>query len=338
MKRILSRIVGTTILVALAFLIGTLSYSWVVLHQPFDRSGETVRCEIPAGISVDQIHEQMVQKGLIHSRVPWVIYVRLSGKDRSIKSGLYDLSTSMSPVTILDNLVRGVGVLSVVTIPEGWTAATTFGRLAARLKIPEGQFFDLAADISWRKSLNLPETGLEGYLYPETYQFARGVTARTVLETLLEAARRSATPEEIQTASALDLSWHQLITLASIIEAEARIPSERSRIAAVYHNRLAAGWLLQADPTVAYASGVNGSDLTHRELAIDSPYNTYVYKGLPPGPICSPGADCIRAALNPDASCRDFYFVARGDGSHIFSRTLAEHNRARIQVARGKED
>jgi len=137
-------------------------------------------------------------------------------------------------------------------------------------------------------------------------------------------------------AAELGMSLHDVLTLASIIELEAAVPEERERIAAVYHNRLRQGLLLQADPTAAYAAGVPGQRLSQRDLALDSPFNTYVHPGLPPGPICSPGLASIDAALWPLIGCGDLYFVARGDGTHVFSRTLEQHNRARAELDRAR--
>jgi peptidoglycan lytic transglycosylase G len=329
-----ARILLTLLVIVLSCLVGLVAYHWVILYQPANLGGAPVRCEIPPGANVDQVHRLLIEYKVIRPGTLWTYWVRLRGEDRKIQAGRYDLSPAMSPVAILSTLIQGRGVLSAVTIPEGWAQTATFERLSAELEIPFSDFEIVANDQSWLKTMQIPASGLEGYLYPETYHFASGLSARTILETMINLGREQASPVALAAANELGLNWHQTLTLASIIEAEAARPEERAQIAAVYHNRLRAGWLLQADPTVAFAAGVNGTQLTRRDLALDSPYNTYVYKGLPPGPICSPGAECIAAALAPLPDCGDYYFVARGDGSHIFSRTLSEHNRAKRQVER----
>jgi UPF0755 protein len=183
-----------------------------------------------------------------------------------------------------------------------------------------------------RRRREIPAPSLEGYLFPDTYRVPWGAGAPDIVRQMLSRTDE-AFAAYLDRCAAMGWTPHEVLTMASIIEAEARVGEERSLISAVYHNRLRRGMRLEADPTVAYAMGGYRGRLLYRDLEIDSPYNTYRNGGLPPGPICSPGAASIRAALYPDPDSDALYFVARGDGSHVFSRTLEEHERA-VRAAR----
>jgi UPF0755 protein len=229
-----------------------------------------------------------------------------------------------------------------VTIPEGWRAEEIAKYLEARGVVDGSAFLDAVAGRDPAIDLPLPEgaSSFEGYLFPDTYDFGREPTPRSVLKTFLQDFDRRVTDATFAKADARGLSEHELLTLASIVEREATEPEERAEIAAVFRNRMAQGMPLQADPTVQYARVPFGTlsadafwptDLTRDDLQIRSPYNTYQVKGLPPAPICNPGVAAIRAAAEP--SDRPWlYFVAKGDGSHLFARTLDEHNQNVAQV------
>jgi UPF0755 protein len=214
-------------------------------------------------------------------------------------------------------------------LPEGITQRQALDRLAEGLSIPLGDLEAAASDTAWLRQMGVPGPSLEGYVFPETYFFDRGTAARRALERMVQTgAARFDAPRRARAAQ-LGMTRHQVLTLASIVEAESAIPEERRRVSAVYHNRLRLGWPLQADPTVAYAVEKIGSQLSTLDLQAQSAFNTYLNAGLPPGPICSPGMVSIDAALWPLEACGDLYFVARGDGAHIFSQTLEQHNAAR---------
>jgi len=323
------RIFGAILTIGILFLATMFVYGWWVLHRPLDPAGERSFVEIQSGESLESIRTRLVSEEIISPQAAWVHWARLMGKDRFVKSGRYELSAAMSPVQILSVMVRGDVVLEQVTIPEGWIAENIIRRLSADLDIPIANFESAIGDTAWLSSHGISYQAIEGYLFQETYLFARGISAEEILTEMVELGRSRATPSYRGRAAELGLSWHNVLTLASIVEAETAVPEERSRISAVYHNRLRKGWLMQADPTVAYAAGRTGEVLTSKDLEVDSPYNTYIYKGLPPGPICSPGGRSIEAALYPVEGCLDMYFVARGDGAHTFSRTLIQHNEAR---------
>jgi UPF0755 protein len=227
---------------------------------------------------------------------------------------------------VLDEFEKGQVTLVSWTVPEGLTKVAIaelwetggFGTAAA--------FREAFETTSLLEKYGLEDKTVEGYLFPNTYKFAKGTTAEKVVEMMLAEFKERWIEAFDEEASNLERTQHEIVTLASIIEKEAQSKSERPRISSVFHNRLKRGWRLQADPTVLYALENPERLLTKADLDVDSPYNTYVYKGLPPGPIASPGIDSIIAALRPEETAY-LYFVAVGDGKHHFSKTLSEHNR-----------
>jgi UPF0755 protein len=301
-------------------------YAVLLLHRPLAPDSSAQRFRVAAGDPFATIRAHLVAARLVSPRAPLALWARVSGRDRHVRAGTYELSASRSPLEILRAFVAGEVLQIRITVPEGLTCEQSYALLAEPLGVSIDSLRAVAANAAWLDSLGLPRTGLEGYLFPETYLFEPGTSARAVLRipvatclAHLDAVRRARAAE-------LGLSMHAALTLASIIEAESPDSLERRRISAVYHNRLRMGWRLEADPTVAYALGRPGEPLTHVGLAIESPYNTYRRPGLPPGPICNPGLVSLDAALWPLDGCQDLFFVARGDGTHAFSRTLAEHN------------
>ena len=239
----------------------------------------------------------------------------------------------MSLREIIHQLEAGKIVHRHFVVPEGLTVAQI-----AQLFEDEGfgtseSFSRAARDSQWRKRYGIEGNSLEGYLFPNTYKLVDGIPAANVVKMMLDEFNRHWTRERTKEAKSLDFSPQEIITLASIIEREAKIADERPLIAAVFHNRLKRGWKLDADPTVLYALGNPRRALTKKDLKFDSLYNTYVYRGLPPAPICNPGLASIMAALRP-AESSYLYFVAIGDGKHHFSNTLAEHNRVIRRIRR----
>lgn len=306
----------------------------LLLVLPGSDDAAPVRFCIAPGERFAAVSERLAACNLIPALAPLALWARLTGSDRQIQAGCYDLSPAASPLEVLATLCQGRVVLARVTLPEGLTAWQTLEVCAGELDVPHAELQACARDEAWLARQRLPETGVEGYLFPETYHFAPGVGAVEVLDALVgEFWRRF---DMRRQARAVEIGWSvaRVVTLASIIEAEVTDPAERRRVAAVYHNRLAAGWRLEADPTVAYAVRRPGRRLTRADLAVDSPYNTYRHYGLPPGPICSPGLASLDAALWPLENCRDRFFVARGDGTHVFSSTLEAHRRAVREMRR----
>jgi UPF0755 protein len=266
------------------------------------------------------------------------LYVRVKKADSQVKAGTYELPRGAGWSRSLEALVSGRVVTVAVTIPEGWTISQIAGRLAPIAGIPEDSVAQRLLDPALAESLKVPGPNLEGYLFPETYRFAQAVSAETIAAEMVDRYREIWTPERLAALDSLGMTERELVTLASIIQSEARWEDEMPLIAAVFHNRLRRPMRLQADPTVQYALESRQSRLlySHIDSVADNPYNTYTHDGLPPGPIGSPGISAIDAALKP-ASVPYLYFVAGDDGRHEFSRTLREHNRA-IQRLRGPRD
>jgi len=297
--------------------------------------GETVRVRVPGGSGVGAVADTLADRGLIGWPLGFRLYVRYRGADRSIKPGTYDLERGASWGALIDRLTGGDVVTHRFTIPEAWTAAQIAERVAALLDIPVDSVLTIVHDTASATRYDVPGPTLEGYLYPATYRVPDGATLEQVLRTMVSTYHRAWSSGLRARADSVGMSEREVVTLASIVEAEARVWTERDTIAAVYRNRLDRRMRLQADPTVQYALGERQSRLlyAHIDEVADHPYNTYRIDGLPPGPIGSPSRDAIVATLYP-ADVDFIFFVARPDGTHIFTRTLAQHNAARREVRR----
>jgi UPF0755 protein len=291
------------------------------------------RVVIPAGVTFRAAADSLAAKQVIRFPRLFAMYASATGRDRSMRAGTYQFSASQSWGELLDALAAGRGLMHIVTIPEGWNLARITAQLARALEVPPESLAAAVSDTALRRRLNVPTPTIEGYLFPDTYAFAPGTTARQAVQAMVERFEAVWKPEWDARGRSLAMSRHDLLTLAAIIETEARVPEERPVISAVYHNRLKAGMRLQADPTVQYALGRHVERVLFKDLEIDSRYNTYKYAGLPPGPIASPGAPSMDAAANP-ANVPWLYFVAHPDGHHEFRRTFREHAEAIRQVRR----
>jgi len=289
---------------------------------------------IAPGQNTVQIGEQLASLGLVRSATVFRLWVRLTGAAGSLRAGEYDFTRGMSIPGIVAKMTRGEVKLHSVTIPEGYSVAQIQALLVARGFADPTRLAAalLAAGINGLVPAEfaaarpaLVKQPLEGYLFPDTYMLYRGVTEAEILRAMVGRFKAAVTPAMRERAAELGMTLNEVLTLASIIEKEARLAEERAIISGVFHSRLKLSMALQTDPTVRYAMKNPDAPITSRELAIDSPYNTYRYAGLPPGPICSPGLASIHAALYPD-DVPYLYFVAKLDGSHAFARTLAEHN------------
>jgi len=232
---------------------------------------------------------------------------------------------------VLDALRGGKGIVHVVTIPEGFSIAQIAPLLVSKLKQPMDSIDAAVRDTALLHRLDIPTPTLEGYLFPDTYIFPDGASARAAVEAMVRRFEQIWKPEWTARLDTIHLSRNDVMALASIVETEAKLGPERPLIAAVYLNRLRTGMLLQADPTVQYALGKHVARVFYKDLEVDSPYNTYKYKGLPPGPIASPGKLSIEAALYP-ANTPFVYFVAFPDGHHEFRTDLAGHEQAKLEA------
>jgi UPF0755 protein len=282
---------------------------------------------IPEGSTYQQVATLLKREHLIRSRWAFLLLGKTHEIDRRIRPGEYELDGSMRPKEILGKLLAGRVILHPVTIPEGFTLAQIAEVLAAQNVTDTNEFLKLVRDRPFIASLGIEAETLEGYLFPETYSFPRGTKAKDVIKTMVEGLFHVWGAEYQAQAARLHLSLHQVLTLASVIEKETGVKGERELIAAVFHNRLRKKIPLQSDPTVIYGLPAFDGNIHKRDLSSLSPYNTYRVQGLPPGPIGSPGAESLRAALFP-AQASYLYFVSRNDGTHHFSSTLAEHNQA----------
>lgn len=300
----------------------------ISIFQPLPPASDlssAVTVKIPSGISFNQISDSLLQKGLIRNKQWFQLLGVLSGKDEEIRSGLYRIPEEFSSWQILNYLTAGNNVTIKVTIPEGVTSEEIAGILQSKIEIDSTAFMALVYDSAFAKSLGIAAGSLEGYLLPETYYFDWKMSEKELLRFLVNRTMKLFDSDSVrQRLSELNMNVNEVLTLASIIEGEALVDSDRAIISSVYHNRLRRGWKLQADPTIQYIIPGRPRRLTYRDLKIDSPYNTYKYAGLPPAPINNPGKKSILAALYP-ADTGYLFFVATGDGGHRFSRTKEEH-------------
>src|SRR5947207_4701295 len=293
--------------------------------------GTPMRVIIPRGASFGQATDSLAHGGLVGWPKMFRLYGRLTGGDRNIKPGTYLIKHGTPWNAIIGALNGGHGLVNTVTIPEGYTIAQITPLLAKTLKVPADSVTAAVSDTAMLARLDVPNKTLEGYLFPDTYAFPVGTTARQAVREMVYSFERRWRPDWDSSLANLNINRNDLVTMASIVEREARLPEERSVIAAVYYNRLKRGMLLQADPTVQYALGHHVGRVLYRDLTIDSPYNTYVHKGLPPGPVASPGVASLAAAANP-ANVPYLYFVATRDGHHEFRMTLEQHTDAVREV------
>jgi len=313
--------------------------AWLALSPaPAVQAGPLV-VEIPAHQGALAIASRLSEAGVVRSRVAFLGLTAVRGSIRQLKAGEYEIPRDASTLDVVDLLASGRVRQHLVLHPEGATLSELARALeSARLARAE-DVIRAAGSERLRQALDVGGPTLEGYLFPDTYQFVRGLSVEEILGRMVQRLRSKLTPELLARAQARGLDLHRLLTLASIIEREAVDPSEQRLISAVFWNRLALDMPLQADPTVQYAVARERRALTRADLTTDHPYNTYVRRGLPPGPIASPGLAAIAAAVDP-APVKYLYFVAREDGRrHHFSLTVAEHNAAvaRYRFSRRQE-
>ena len=287
---------------------------------------------IAAGESFPSVAAQLEREGLVVSAWRLHLLARLAGLDRRIRAGTFRLERGMPPYRLLDDLVNGRVLLHRVTIREGWRLDQIAAAVQDSLAIPAPAFLAAARDSARRARVGAPGQDLEGYLFPDTYLFPDGSQPAAVVDAMLDHFEE--VWHDLKGKRASKLERNEVVTLASIVEAETPLPEEKPRVAAVYLNRLEQGWKLQADPTVRYGLGYWVEHLYYKQLEVDTPYNTYLHPGLPPGPIGAPGRDALQAVLAPQRPCDDLFFVASGQGGHVFSRTKDEHDRSRRAARR----
>jgi UPF0755 protein len=299
--------------------------SWA--DRPAGKTAAEKLFTIAAGQGLRKTARALHREELVSDALHFIILARLEKKDKQIKAGEYFFSTAMTPNEILRQMVEGRVHLYRLTIPEGFNLVQIAAAVSAAGLAPEKDFLEAARSKETAKSMNIDADTMEGYLFPDTYYFPRGLDSATIIATMVKQFVAAFKPEWHAQAEKLGLSVHEVVTLASIIEKETGAPEERPLIAAVFHNRLKKGMRLETDPTVIYGIPDFDGNIKRRHLQTYTPYNTYKIKGLPPGPIASPGALAIQAALYPARS--DYlYFVSKKDGTHKFSKTIKDHNAA----------
>jgi len=299
---------------------------------PREGSGQTVVVDIAGGLGPKGIASLLAQKGVVADGSLFYYYIRYVRRaSAQLKAGELGFRDNLSPDEVIKALMEGIPVTHKVTVPEG-LRLDEIALLYEQGGLAKAEvFLARARDPDFVRSLALPATSLEGFLYPETYHFRKRTPVDEVLTTMVQGYRRVFTPEMKKRARELGMDELQAVTLASIVEKETGAPQERPLISGVFHNRLKKNWRLDTDPTVIYAvllaRGHFDGNLTRADLSLEHPYNTYRRKGLPPGPICSPGGEAIRAALYPTRT-EAMFFVSKNDGTHKFCPTLSCHNQA----------
>jgi UPF0755 protein len=292
---------------------------------------------IPPGASVRAVADSLRAHGVIRSRLWFRLVARARGADRKLQRGTYAFARGAGSLAALRALAQGRSLQARFTVPEGFTLVDIAQAAERELDLPRASFLAAARDTALLREFTVPAASFEGFLRPETYLFPRGVSADAVIREMAETFRSQWDSRWDLAAGAQRLDRLALVTLGSIVEAEARADSDRALIAAVYRNRMQRGMALQADATVQYAiqraTGARKLRLYEKDYGFPSPYNTYLHPGLPPGPIGAPGRKSLEAVINP-ARVPYLYYVARPDGRHVFSRTYAEHLRAVSRVRR----
>jgi UPF0755 protein len=309
--------------VVMLFFVLLMNYS----TSSIDKKNMTILVDIPTGSSFLKVTEILDQSGLIKSRFFFYSLTIIKNARRHIRAGEYEFNTSLTPSAMIDKLLHGEIKIHKVIIREDLPLREIAALLDKEKLINKDDFFELASDEEFLESLNIKADSIEGYLFPETYFFDRSMSTRQIMKIMVNQFWKNVTPEMIKRAGELGFNTHQLVTLASVIGKETGDDAEKPIISAVFHNRLRKKMRLQSDPTAVYDMDNFKGKVLRSHLRRNSLYNTYVIKGLPPGPIANPGVTSLNAVLYP-ASVKYLYFVSKKDGSHFFSSSLVEHNHA----------
>jgi UPF0755 protein len=330
----MKKYISIVVILFLVLIIALFNYAL----SPTDSRKETVTVDIPKGTSFLGSVDLLEDAGLVKNKYLFYALVLAKNARVKIRAGEYELSTSMSPLDIINKLVKGDIISYDVTIPEDFTVAEIAARLASFKLVDEKAFVSLCEDAKFVASLGIEGRSAEGYLYPDTYTFDKTIGAKEIIKSMVKLFWKNFTPEMRERAAELGMKIPQVVTLASIIGKESGFKDEKPLVSAVFHNRLKKGMRLQSDPTAVYDLWSVTKVVKKKHLLKNTPYNTYLINGLPPGPIANPAIDSLQAALYP-APVNYLYFVSNNDGSHNFSSSLAAHNRAvlKYQIDRKKE-
>jgi UPF0755 protein len=306
--------------------VGLATAGWWILTTPIAPE-QAVSLDVAPGSSLQRVARNLEEQGVISHALLLRVLAKWYEQEQQIQAGRYTFVAPATAEDVLQRLVRGDVDRVSLTIPEGFTQQQIIERIVESGYGAAARLWQLVRDPEFIASLGVEADSLEGYLFPETYRFVPGTTEAALLRMMVEQFQHNLSAEKREAARRLGLSRHEHVTLASLIEKEARVVAEMPLISSVFHNRLAINMRLQTDPTVVYGVEDYTGTITRRHLNTPTPYNTYIIYGLPPGPIASPGRAALHAAVFPEESDY-YYFVSRGDGSHHFSRTLREHNNA----------
>ena len=309
----------------------TIALVVLVLFWPQPNSSSVSKVTVITGSTLGEISKQLYEKKIISNEQMFRWAVQVMGKEKEIPVGTFQLVDTQSNYDIIKQLVYGSPELIKVRLLEGWSVKQIAAHLNDVMGFEPKEILDISKDSRFLKKHNIKASTIEGYLFPDTYLFFNGDTPTSVLDNVVSEYKNFWRDAFRDRARELNMTEHEVVTLASIIEGEAIYDKERPTISGVYHNRLNRGMRLQADPTIQYIIDDGPRRLLNRDLRIDSPYNTYKNKGLPPGPINSPGAQSLKAALYPEEN-EYLFFVARGDGYHTFTTNEKDHNNAKKQL------
>ena len=331
MMRLFKRLILVGMLAGIVGLLGI--FVFLEFNRPLGRAPLPQIVDIPPGTGFTQVAHLLHDKHLLGQEWFFQILGRVQQLDRKIIPGEYELHAGMRPTELLEKLVAGDVYQHSVTIPEGYNVVQIADILDQKGLADKEAILQLNRDPAFIASLNVKAPTLEGYLFPDTYRFPRYTPPEVIVRAFVSRFHEMVTPELLAQAKSMGMTFQEVLTLASVVEKETGLASERPLVSGVFHNRLRQNIPLQSDPTVIYALEYFDGNIRKADLSVNSPYNTYRVRGLPPGPIANPGLAAIQAALYPTPS--DFvYFVSRNDGSHKFSTTLAEHNKAVDQYQR----
>ena len=327
LKKYLFIIIGSIILITLLAVTGAYNHLQTYAKTPADENPAVKMITVSRGSSFAQTAQTLYQAGIIKSPLKFRILARMRRVEKRIQAGEYLLAPSMPPGVILEKMVTGKVRLYKMTVPEGSNLKEIAGIIAQAGFVNSEDFMKIATDPAEVGKLGIEAATLEGYLFPDTYYFPKSATARDIIEAMVERFRSLFSDEWKNRAAEMGFTIHEVLTMAAIIEKETGAAAERPLISSVFHNRLRKGMRLETDPTVIYGIENFDGNLTRSHLRTYTPYNTYKIKGLPPGPIASPGLASIEAALYP-AKTDYLFFVSKQDGTHHFSSKFWDHRRA----------
>jgi UPF0755 protein len=322
-----NRLVRLSLLVLVPLLV--LAATWLPVGRPEDK----IIVSIESGSGTSRIARDLKKAGVIRNAVLFKLGAVLSGRHAQLKAGDYSIPGGLDQWQVLDLLVSGRTLLQKFLVPEGLSSRQMAGLLEEKKLADAQHFLSLVNNTAFAQSLSITAASLEGYLFPDSYQFSRGIPGERIVEMMVHRFQQKVPVDLLKAGSKKGLNPHQLLTMASIIEKECAKDDERAKVASVFYNRLAQNQRLESCATVRFAMNKFSGPILFEDLQFKSKYNTYRHRGLPPGPICSPGLESIVAAAHP-ADTRYLFFVVAGNGEHIFSETFEQHKKAKLRYKR----